>query len=117
MVLTMYLVLRKDLAKLPGWTQGSIIAQAAHGVGKCLWVHGQHANMQRYMADVDNMTKVVLSVKNQSQLRLLHGELQAQGYDSVIWTEQPENQDMCLVTVPYEPEHIRPFLKRCSLYA
>lgn len=96
---------------------GSIIAQAGHGVSKTLWIHRDNLKVVDYMKDTNDMTKVVLSVKNSSQLKLLYNELLEAGFLSEIWTEQPENQDMCLVTLPYDPNQIRPFLKRCSLYS
>ena len=117
MVKTMYVIMRKDLSKIPGWTMGSIIAQAAHNVSKLVWIHREHPIILDYMKDPNDMTKVVLSVKNENQLKLLSLELSSAGFINEIWRENPENKDMCLVTLPYEPEEIRPFLgKRCSLY-
>lgn len=119
MVKTMYVIMRKDLLKIPGWTTGSIIAQASHAVCKVVWMHRDNVLIQEYLNDPDwNMTKVVLSVKNENQLKLLSQELKDAGFTNELWTEQPENKDMCLVTLPYEPEVIRPVLgKRCSLYS
>lgn len=94
----------------------SILAQAGHGCSKLIWNQRTNDRVLEYMKDPNHMTKVVLSVKNQSQLSLLEEELKAGSLQFETWTEQPENQKICLVTVPYEPEEIRPLLKRCSLY-
>jgi peptidyl-tRNA hydrolase len=112
----MYIILRKDLYKIPGWTQGSIVAQAGHGVCKCIWKYGNHDSVKQYMADVDNMHKVVLELKNQNQLKFLGQQFTEANIDFVEWIEQPENQLTCIVSRPYEPEEIRPLLKKCSLF-
>lgn len=117
MARTMYVIIRKDLLKLPNFTSGSVIAQASHGVCKLLWIHRENPKILDYMKDPNDMTKVVLSVKNENQLQLLSKELQDAGFLNEVWNEKPECKDMCLVTLPYEPEEIRPVLgKRCSLY-
>ena len=86
----MYIIIRKgttfsyityslDLLKLPGWTIGSIMAQVGHGVCKILELHRSSTNLSNYLQEVNSMTKVVLSVKNQPQLVLLQKELSEQG--------------------------------------
>jgi peptidyl-tRNA hydrolase len=113
----MYVIMRKDLSKISNFTAGSILAQASHGCCKLLWIHRDNPLVQAYMNDPNDLTKVVLSVKNENQLQLLSKELMDAGFINEVWNEKPECKDMCLVTLPYEPEEIRPFLgKRCSLY-
>jgi hypothetical protein len=58
---------------------GSIMAQVAHGVCKLLELHRSSTNLSNYLQEVNSMTKVVLSVKNQSQLLKLQEELSEQG--------------------------------------
>jgi peptidyl-tRNA hydrolase len=122
MVLTMYIILRKDLLKLAGWTNGSVIAQASHGVSKAIWKYRGHEAMVQYLEDIEHMHKVVLEMKNLSQLMSLSEQLRDLNFEFVEWVEQPENTLTCiilslgLVTRPYEPEEIRPFLKKCALY-
>ncbi|KAJ3274246.1 hypothetical protein HDV01_003319 [Terramyces sp. JEL0728] len=116
MALTVYIILRKDLLKMAGWSQGSMIGQACHGVSKMLWEKRNDEAVIRYMEDMDNMHKVVLELKNASQLETLSTSLQENKIDFVRWVEMPENTLSCLVTKPYEPDDIRPLLKKCSLF-
>ena len=109
--------MRKDLLKISGWTSGSVLAQSGHIFCKLLVEHSQNPRLVSYLKDINNMTKVVLSVKNQSQLKLLQQEFLENLVVYSVWEEKPENQDVGLATVPYEPEEIRHLLKRCSLYS
>jgi peptidyl-tRNA hydrolase len=113
---TIYLIMRKDLFKLHNWTAGSILAQAGHVCCKLMVEHSKNDKLQKYLQNTNEMVKVVLSVKNKSQLALLREELQSEGILYSTWTEMPEDQEICIATIPYEPQEIRHLLKRCSLY-
>jgi peptidyl-tRNA hydrolase len=95
MALTMYIILRKDLLKLAGWTSGSIIAQASHGVSKAIWKYKDHEATRNYLDNMDHMHKVVLEMKNLSQLTTLAEQLRELNIDFVEWVEQPENTLTC----------------------
>ena len=46
---------------------------------------------QAYLADLDNMHKVVLEAKDEEQLKALGQQLTEAAIDHKMWVEQPEN--------------------------
>lgn len=111
--LIMYLILNKSLADRPNWTTGSIIAQAAHAATKCLWQFKDDPCVIDYMLHPNSMHKVILQLKNESQLRTLKSRLL---FDCVEWIEQPENLLCCIALKPIRKSEIGDALKKCSLY-
>ena len=111
----MYIILCKDLSKA-GWSQGSIIAQACHGVSKALNEFKNNTCTQAYLQNINTMTKVVLQVDNQDKLLKLKQDLDDNKIQHISWTEQPENIMTCLVTRPYEADQVKKYFRKCSLY-
>ena len=60
----MYIILRRDIASLPGWGTGPLIAQGAHAATACIWEFRDDPLVQTYMdkSNIDRMHKVVLGV-------------------------------------------------------
>jgi peptidyl-tRNA hydrolase len=115
--LVQYVVLRKDLGLSLGWPLGSICAQAAHASVAAVWEFKEHPDTVTYCAPerIDDMHKVVLEVKNETQLRALAEKLTENGVAHKLWLEQPENAATCLATRPYRKEEIAFLFKKCNL--
>ncbi len=99
-----------------GWTNGPMIAQACHASTAVLWQHRDHANVVEYMSDLDHMHKVVMEVKNESQLLKVCDALDKTGILYKRWVEQPENLLTGIATIPYVREQLGDALKPCSLF-
>ncbi len=56
--LVQYIVVRKDLA----WPAGALIAQACHAATSVIHMFYNNKDTQDYLADIDNMHKIVLQV-------------------------------------------------------
>lgn len=61
----MYIVLRKDIATLPGWGTGPLVAQGAHAAAACIWEFKDDPLVQNYMdsSNINSMHKLVLGVR------------------------------------------------------
>jgi peptidyl-tRNA hydrolase len=59
-----YVVVRADLCQTLGWPVGALVAQACHATTAVIHKFYDHQDTQNYLADLDNMHKIVLSVKN-----------------------------------------------------
>lgn len=57
-----YVVMRGDLARAMGWPLGAVVAQACHACTAVTHLFYDDAHTQAYLADLDNMRKVVLEV-------------------------------------------------------
>lgn len=57
-----YVVVRGDLSKAMGWPLGAVVAQACHACTAVTHLFYNDAHTQAYLADLDNMHKVVLEV-------------------------------------------------------
>lgn len=57
-----YVVVRGDLSKTMKWPLGAVIAQACHACTAVTHLFYNDAHTQAYLADLDNMHKVVLEV-------------------------------------------------------
>eukprot|EP00238_Polyblepharides_amylifera_P009730 CAMPEP_0196580112 /NCGR_PEP_ID=MMETSP1081-20130531/27038_1 /TAXON_ID=36882 /ORGANISM="Pyramimonas amylifera, Strain CCMP720" /LENGTH=121 /DNA_ID=CAMNT_0041899899 /DNA_START=242 /DNA_END=604 /DNA_ORIENTATION=+ len=102
--LVQYVVLRKDLGEGGlGWPLGSITAQACHASTAALWMSKDQETTKEYCSqdNLDNMHKVVLHVKGETQLINLSRKLEEADVMHKLWTEQPENFATCLATRPY----------------
>jgi peptidyl-tRNA hydrolase len=60
--LVQYIVVRKDLA----WPAGALIAQACHAATSVIHMFYNNKDTQDYLADIDNMHKIVLQVSKNS---------------------------------------------------
>ena len=79
--------------------------------------NGDHADTVAYCAPdaIDQMHKVVLEVKGETQLLNLAAKLSEAGVDHKLWMEQPENFPTCLATRPYRKEEVAQWFKKCNL--
>ncbi|KAI9255575.1 peptidyl-tRNA hydrolase II domain-containing protein [Sporodiniella umbellata] len=117
--LTMFIVIRKDLAQKLNWPIGSIIAQACHASTAMLHLTYDSKNTKDYFFDVDNMHKVILQTKDKASLEKLENVLLQNQVPCKKWVEQPENIPTALATAPLSnrsPEVLGAFRKYCSLY-
>lgn len=57
-----YVVVRGDLSKAMGWPLGAVVAQACHACTAVTHLFYNDTYTQAYLADLDNMHKVVLEV-------------------------------------------------------
>lgn len=57
-----YVVVRGDLLKSLQWPVGAVIAQACHACSAVIHLYHDDPHTQSYLADLDNMHKVVLEV-------------------------------------------------------
>lgn len=60
--LVQYVVVRSDLVRVLSWPLGAVITQACHAATAAVHLHYAEPDTQRYLADLDNMHKVVLAV-------------------------------------------------------
>eukprot|EP01134_Creolimax_fragrantissima_P003414 CFRG3414T1 len=113
--LVQYVVLRKDLIRTLGWPVGSVVAQGCHASIAALMQHKDEPNVKSYLSNLDKMTKVVMEVKNESQLLKLSELLKCRNIVHRVWTEQPENYVTALATIPYTKEQFGDAFKKCQL--
>ncbi|KAG0309292.1 peptidyl-tRNA hydrolase domain-containing protein 1 [Dissophora globulifera] len=115
--LTMFIVIRKDLIKVLGWSTGSVISQACHASTAVLHKTQDMKDTREYLADLNNMHKVVLEIKNLPQLEALSEKLTQLDVPHVTWREQPEDILTCISTSPIRRSaEVREAFKKCSLY-
>lgn len=62
-----YVVVRGDLTRTMGWPLGAIVAQACHACTAVIHLFYNDVYTQAYLADLDNMHKVVLEVSIDSR--------------------------------------------------
>ncbi|ORE16381.1 hypothetical protein BCV71DRAFT_183527 [Rhizopus microsporus] len=97
----------------------SVMTQACHAATAILHITREDKNTQEYLADLDNMHKVVLETKNEGSLDKLADVLSQHQIPYKRWIEQPENIPTALATAPLRgrsPEVQEAFKKFCSLY-
>ncbi|KAJ3034701.1 peptidyl-tRNA hydrolase domain-containing protein 1 [Rhizophlyctis rosea] len=116
MPLTMFVVIRKDLAKTLSWPAGSVITQACHATAAVLHLNKDNPDVQQYLKDWKGMTKVSYEVKNETALRAVADKLTDKNIPYHMWVEQPENIITCLATVPIRKDSAGDAFKKCSLY-
>lgn len=63
--LVQYVVVRSDLSKSMQWPLGAVIAQSCHACTAVIHNFYNDEYTQKYLADLDNMHKVVLEVNIQ----------------------------------------------------
>ena len=57
-----YVIVRADLLKTLNWPVGALVAQACHATTAVVHLFYNHQDTQKYLEDLDNMHKIVLSV-------------------------------------------------------
>lgn len=60
--LVQYVVVRSDLIHTMSWPLGAVITQACHATTAAIHLFYSDPDTQEYLADLDNMHKVVLEV-------------------------------------------------------
>ena len=115
--LVQYIVLRRDLQETEGWPLGALVAQGSHAAVAAVAEHWDTPACRAYVAPdaIKRMTKAVLEVKGELQLRGLAAKLEEGGAAHVLWVEQPENFPTCLATAPARKSTLAPFFKKCRL--
>jgi len=111
-----YVVVRGDLLKTLQWPVGAVIAQACHACTAVTHLFYNDEHTQAYLADLDNMHKVVLEAVDEKTLNDLHDKLDQDNIDHKLWIEQPENIPTCLVAKPYPKEQVQKYFKKCKLF-
>ncbi|XP_012526847.1 uncharacterized protein LOC105831336 isoform X5 [Monomorium pharaonis] len=112
--LIQYVVVRGDLARTMGWPLGAVVAQACHACTAVTHLFYSDAHTQAYLADLDNMHKVVLEA-DEAGLEALCAKLGDDGIQYKLWVEQPENIATCLATKPYPKDVVQPYFKKFKL--
>lgn len=92
------------------------MAQACHATTAAIHLYYSHENTQKYLADLDSMHKIVLSVDNEDALKELEQRLQEVSVDYKLWIEQPENFATCLAVRPYPKGQVQHLFKKLKLY-
>ena len=59
-----YILVRSDLCKTLGWPVGALVAQACHASTAAIHMFYDHEDTKKYLSDLDNMHKIILSVSN-----------------------------------------------------
>ncbi|CAM6088904.1 unnamed protein product [Calypogeia fissa] len=116
-VIVQYIVIRKDLVEGLNWPLGSVISQGCHAAVAAIWLHKDDPVTQQYCApdNLDNMHKVTLEVKGETQLRNLAQKLESGRIVHKLWIEQPENYATCLATKPYLKNEVASYFKKLKL--
>ncbi|XP_012263840.1 putative peptidyl-tRNA hydrolase PTRHD1 [Athalia rosae] len=111
-----YIVVRQDLMKIMGWPVGAVIAQACHACAAVTHLFQDDIHMKTYLADLDNMHKVVLEAPDEASLTDLKATLDQNEIKYKLWIEQPENIPTCVVVKPYPKQEIQMFFKKFKLF-
>eukprot|EP00873_Tetraselmis_striata_P024659 jgi/Tetstr1/444923/TSEL_032741.t1 len=116
-VVVQYVVLRRDLWTELGWPLGSVVAQACHAATAVVYHNRDDATVAQYCGpdNLDHMTKVVLEIKGETQLRNLAAKLEEAGVAHKLWVEQPEDFPTCLATKPYPKSQVAAYFKKLQL--
>ncbi|XP_066581447.1 putative peptidyl-tRNA hydrolase PTRHD1 [Prorops nasuta] len=110
-----YVLVRGDLSKKLGWPLGAVIAQACHACTAVTYLYYNDDDTQAYLADLDNMHKVVLEIPDEESMKALDVNLTENGIQHKMWIEKPEDIPTCLVVKPYPKEDIQSFFKKYKL--
>lgn len=111
-----YILVRSDLCKTLGWPVGALVAQACHASTAAIHMFYDHEDTKKYLSDLDNMHKIILSVSNEQDLKSLEQKLLEANVDHKMWIEQPENFPTCLAVRPYPKEQVQKYFKKFKLF-
>jgi len=107
-----YILVRSDLC----WPVGALVAQACHASTAAIHMFYDHEDTKKYLSDLDNMHKIILSVPNEQDLKSLEQKLLEANVDHKMWIEQPENFPTCLAVRPYPKEQVQKYFKKFKLF-
>ena len=99
-----------------GWPLGAVITQACHAATAAIHLHYSDSDTQEYLADLDNMHKVVLQIEDQGSLVSLARDLKDRGIAFKLWYEQPGDIPTCVALKPYCKEMVRPLMRDFKLF-
>lgn len=114
--LVQYVIVRSDLCNSLKWPVGALLAQACHATTSVIHMFYNHEDTQNYLADLDNMHKIVLSVPTEEDLKSLAEKLKEADVDHKLWIEQPENFPTCLAVRPYAKDQVQKYFKKLKLF-
>ena len=83
-----YVVVRSDLCKTLGWPVGALVAQACHASTAAIHMFYEHEDTKKYLSDLDNMHKIILSVSmilNKGPSHLLLGWLSPSRHEQIFF--------------------------------
>ena len=95
--LTQIIFIRKDLIKKNKFTNGMLMAQACHASLKSVWLFKDEPKTKLYLDDIENMSKVILSIKQEDISNVIDICVQ-NGIKYTEWIEMPENILTALAT-------------------
>lgn len=114
--LVQYVVVRRDLLDSLKWPFGAVITQACHACTAIVHMTYNDEQTQMYLADLDNMHKVVLEASGQEQIENLAQKLEENNIAFKLWIEQPENYPTCLAIKPYPKDDVHKYVKKFKLF-
>lgn len=81
-----------------------------------VWGSREDAETQAYLADVDNMHKIVTAALSEEDVRGVADKLAAAGVGHKLWVEQPEGIPTAVATKPAKRRDLQPFFGAFKLY-
>uniref|UniRef100_A0A7E4URT1 peptidyl-tRNA hydrolase n=1 Tax=Panagrellus redivivus TaxID=6233 RepID=A0A7E4URT1_PANRE len=114
--LVMYIILRKDLIKLPNWNTGALITQGAHASTACIWENKDDPDVQTYLSpeNINHMHKVTLAAPDDASLQQAIEILKQNNISHRVWRE--DDMDVCIAVKPTLRSAIKPILSGFKLY-
>ncbi|EMD33152.1 hypothetical protein CERSUDRAFT_118214 [Gelatoporia subvermispora B] len=105
--LVMQIIVRRDLLDAEGWGVGPLMAQVAHATSAVLHETRNLPATQTYLADLQNMRKVVLQIPDGGSIERLSNMLASSSppVPHHLWIELPENVPTCLALAPNPREN------------
>jgi peptidyl-tRNA hydrolase len=122
LTLVQYVVMRSDLIKQFKWNIGGLIANGSHACISVISEHLEDEEVRRYIGLIPTdppqpqMHKVVLSVKDETELNETAELLTKNAIVHRVWMEAPEQFPSCLATRPYQRHILQPLLRHLKLF-
>lgn len=92
------------------------MAQACHASNAALQQFRDDAQTREYVANVPNMTTIILSIKDAEELRLYCDKLNQEKVDFCEWIEMPERLPTAIALKPYYKAQLPQCLQRLKLF-
>ncbi|XP_065211531.1 putative peptidyl-tRNA hydrolase PTRHD1 isoform X2 [Planococcus citri] len=114
-----YILIRGDLFRELNWSSGAVIAQACHASTACIatYLKQNDNHTVEYIADMENMHKVVLDVINEKEILKVSKALTENNILHTLWYEKPENIPTCIAVKPYPRNDLKKYLKKFKLFS
>eukprot|EP00916_Digyalum_oweni_P024976 GHVL01041216.1.p1 GENE.GHVL01041216.1~~GHVL01041216.1.p1 ORF type:complete len:126 (+),score=22.47 GHVL01041216.1:34-378(+) len=107
-----YVVVRKDLK----WGVGAMMSQVSHVTIAAIVENYNDESTQKYILNSENMHTVILQAQSDTELKEISSNLIKNNIIHKIWTEKPENIQVCLATKPYQKNMICNIFNNLKLY-